>query len=158
MMPSIEISADLYVALKTLMHPEDRTPSDVIWRLVEKHQVIRTEPTSRERGFWQIKPSEGLHSANITIPNGLKLRGQYKRSDFVYAEIRDAKVWVGTESYDSPSAAAGGVARSLGASGAATSINGWKFWEFESPNGSDRWRPLDSLRAAWETHRRDRRY
>ena len=49
MMPSIEISADLYVALKTLMHPEDRTPSDVIWRLVEKQQVIRTEPTSRER-------------------------------------------------------------------------------------------------------------
>jgi hypothetical protein len=157
MSPSIEISSDLYVALRTLMHPEDRTPSDVIWRLVEEHHVTRSEPTSSEKGYWQINPSEGLHSANVTIPNGLRLRGQYKRNDFVYGEIRDAKVWIGAESHSSPSAAAGSVARSFGATGAASSINGWKFWEFESPKGSGRWRSLDSLRGAWETNRRDRR-
>ncbi len=156
MSPTIEISPDLYVALRTLMEPGDRTPSDVIWRLVEGQHVTRTERPSRIAG-WVVKPTEGLSSGGATIPNELRLRGRYKSSDYTYADIRDGKLWVGGEAFASPSAAATAVSRACGATGPAPKVNGWKFWEFETPRGSDRWRRLDSLRGPGHVRRRHRK-
>ncbi len=151
MSPRIQVSSDLYVALRTLMQPGDRTPSDVIWRLVQDRHVKRTEPPA---GTWVVDSSEGLDTGGVTIPNGLRLRGRYKNRDYTYGEIREGKLWIGGDAFGSPSAGARTVARICGARGTATSVNGWKFWEFEFPKGSNRWRRLDSLRQPWDVRRR----
>lgn len=151
MSPQIRLSSDLYVALRTLMEPEDRTASDVIWKLVQDRHVKRTEPSGRA---WVVEPGEGLDAGGVTIPNGLRLRGRYKNREYTYSEIREGKLWIGRDAFGSPSAAARAVARAARAPGTARSINGWKFWEFEFPHGSNRWRRLDSLRQPWEVRRR----
>ncbi len=150
MSPKIEVSTDLYVALRTLMEPGDRTPSDVIWRLVQDRHAQRTDPPTLG---WVIEPSEGLSAGGTVIPNGVRLRMRFRGSEYTYAEVRDGKIWIGRKAFDSPSAAAGAVAQSRGAKGTAASLNGWLYWEFETPRGSDRWRPLDSLRAPWQLRR-----
>ncbi|SRR6266705_715352 len=158
MPPHIEVSTDLYVALQGLMMPEDRTLADVIWRLAQEHQVRRTDRPARETG-WSVYPSEGLHTGGATIPNGLRLRGRHGRGDFVYAEVKEGKIVVNGRVCESPSRAAVHAARALGST--AYSLNGWRWWEFEYPRGSDNWRPLHSLRQPWQIERRQswaRRY
>lgn len=44
------------------------------------------------------------------------------------------RIWVGDKDYSAPSAAAVGAAMDLGAKGGA--LNGWYWWEFETPAGS----------------------
>lgn len=158
MSPQIEVSTDLYVALHGLMMPDDRTLADVIWRLAQEHQVRRTDRPARETG-WSIYRTEGLHSGGTTIPDGLRLRGRHGGSDFVYAEVTDGRIVVNGEMFESPSRAALHAARALGS--AAHSLNGWRWWEFEYPRGSDSWRALHTLRHPWQIERRrswSRRY
>jgi hypothetical protein len=154
MCPQIEISPDLYVALRTLMEPDDRTPSDVIWRLVQDQQVRRTDPPARETG-WRIDPSEGVPSGGAVIPNGIRLRGRHGTRKVIYADVKRGKILVDGEAFESPSKAAIYARRLLGSP--AQSINGWMWWDFESPKGSENWRPLDTLRQPWQVkHRRSR--
>jgi hypothetical protein len=154
MSPKIEISSDLYVSLRTLMQPGDKTPSDVIWRLAEDHHAKRSDPPTTG---WIIGRDEGLSSGGTVIPNGLRLRMKYKRGEYTYADVRDGAVWIGRRAFDSPSAAAVAVALANGAKGAAASLNGWIHWEFEMPRDSGRWRKLDTLRAAGQVAKRRRR-
>jgi hypothetical protein len=149
--PKIEVSSDLYVTLRGLMEPGDRTPSDVIWKLVQDHHAKRTDPPTIG---WSIEPSEGLSSGGIVIPDGLRLRMRYKTNDYTYADLRDGKLWIGKKTFSSPSAAATFVAQSGGAKGRAANMNGWLRWEFETPKGSGNWRVLDSLRGPWEVTKR----
>lgn len=149
--PQIEVSTDLYVALKKLMDRDDRTPSDVIWRLVEEHRQPRTDLPARATG-WRIDPSEGLHSGGATIPNGLRLRGSYGRNGVVYAEVKRGYIELDEKTFESPSSAAIHAAQLLGAGSHA--INGWRWWEFESPKGSGVWHSLNSLRHPWDVQRR----
>jgi len=151
--PKIGISADLHVVLQGLKEPDDRTIEDVIWKLLADRQITRPDNPARLTGY-VLSAGEGVHTGNGTIPNGLRLRGRYKAVEHTYAEVRDGRIWIGSESFSSPSAAAGAVARNSGAGWRAASINGWSFWEFEFPKGSSRWRRLNSLRWPWEIQRR----
>jgi len=140
------------------MAPEDRTPSDVIWRLVQEHHVRRTDRPAGETG-WSIRPTEGLSSGGATIPNGLRLRGRYGRADFIHADVKDGRIVVDGIAFESPSKAAVHAARKLGST--AYSLNGWRWWQFETPGDPGNWRPLDALRQPWQIERREgwaRRY
>lgn len=133
------------------MGPEDRTPSDVIWRLVEGQRVPRTDPPAHLTG-WSTAASEGLRSGGTTVPNGLKLRGRHGRNGVVLAEVRGGRIVVGDTEFESPSAAATAAARELGSQSSA--VNGWLWWQFESPVGSNEWHLLDDLRHSWDVQRR----
>ena len=152
--PKIEVSSDLYVTLRTLMEPGDKTPSDVIWRLTQDRHARRTDPPTEG---WIIAPSEGLSTGGTVIPNGLRLRMRFRGTDYTHAEVREGKIWVGKKAYDSPSAAANALAEAHGTKGRRrASLNGWRHWEFEIPKGSGRWRKLESLRSPWHIRRRRR--
>lgn len=156
-MPSIKVSQDLYMALDRLRDPQDKRITDLIWRLVEDRGVKRTEPTSVEQGWWYTGDvAEGLTASDMTIPNEAALRGRY-RGKYVLARVRNGRIVIDGESYESPSSAARAVLATHRVAGAAANVNGWRFWEMEYPAGSGNWRRLDSFRKPWQVKRRRRR-
>lgn len=150
-MPSIEISSELYVRLQQMMERPDRTPSDVIWRLVQEHDVPRAERPTSETG-WSIKPTEGLSTGGTVIPNGLRLRGRYGRTGVANAEVREGVIKYNGGTFESPSSAAIAASQDLGAK--TTSVNGWRWWEYEMPGRPGDWRRLDTLRHEWQVRQR----
>lgn len=144
MNPQIEISTDLYIALIQLRQRGEYTQADVIWRLVEEHGISRSDPPT---SYWTVRRPEGLSFRGGVLPNGLRLRMKYKWSPFCYAEIRDGQIWIGESSYDSPSSAASAMAGQSGAPRSSPHINGWRYWEYESPKESGKWHSLQTLRS-----------
>jgi hypothetical protein len=143
MSPQVQISTNLLVVLRRLMKAGDHTTEDVVWRLVEQQGIPRCEP---RRQYWVLNPNEGLDSRGGFLPNGLRLRMRYKRGAFFYAEVREGKIWMDGEAFDSPSAAASVVARQSGANRYNPHLDGWKYWDYEFPVGSETWYSVDTLR------------
>jgi hypothetical protein len=78
----------------------------------------------------------------VTLPHGTELRMTYNGR--LHAGQIDNGDWhVEGERYNSPSAAAGGVARTK--KGGKTSLDGWIYWEVKRPGDRD-WVPIKSLR------------
>ena len=78
----------------------------------------------------------------VMLPNGTKLRMSYNGQAH-NGEIVQGAWHIGGAIYRTPSAAAGGVARSK--KGAQVSLDGWEYWEIKKPD-SDRWVQIDKLR------------
>ena len=145
MSPQIQVSVDLHVALLRLMKRGEHTTEDVIWRLVEQEGIPRPGPRP---DYWTISAAEGMNSRGGFLPNGLRLRMRYKRGPFFYADVRDGSIWIGDQSYGSPSAAAAVVARESGARRWYPRLDGWKYWEYEFPAGSGAWHSVNTLRLS----------
>lgn len=149
MMPTVELSAELYRTLQTCAVPfEDRSPEDVIWRLIREREGM----PRREAEPSASPPESGnLMAAGVLIPNGLALRFNYK-GRVVLAAVRDGRIWIGDRAFSSPSSAAVAAADSLGSPG--KSLNGWIQWEYQDHG---KWRRLADLRKAGQTRRRSSR-
>lgn len=147
-MPTIELSAELYRALQSLAVPfEDKSPEDAIWRLIRERQM---PDTSASPARLAPLPGPGLMSAGVLIPEGLKLRFNYK-GRLLPAEVRDSRIWIGDRAFSSPSSSAVAAAATLGSP--SRSLNGWWYWEYEDKGT---WRRLAQLRKAGQTRRRKR--
>jgi hypothetical protein len=147
MVPTIEVSTELYRALQSVgVVFEDKSPEDVIWRLIKDRQAREIKPLAAS----QVLAVGGLMAKGVLIPNGLKLRFKYK-GHVVPAEVRDGRILVGDVAFGSPSSAAEAAAAALGWS--RRSLNGWWYMEYEDKGT---WKRLDSLRKTRETRRRKR--
>ena len=78
----------------------------------------------------------------VKLPHRTKLRMAYNGRTHA-GEVLDGAWHVGGAIYRTPSAAAGGVARSK--AGKQVSLDGWEYWEAQQP-GSDQWERLAELR------------
>src|ERR1700761_6135600 len=122
MMPTIEVSGELYRALQGAGAMfEDKSPEDVIWRLIRERQ---TRDAAQSSGTSTTAPvaassaesaqeSRGLMSAGVLIPGGLNLRFNYK-GRLLPGVVRDGRIWIGDRSFTSPSSAGAAAAATLG--------------------------------------------
>lgn len=135
----IEIDVEVYRFLESRRTSFAQTHNDILRGLADLKPIAPASPNSsdnsaNEQGSWSWK--------GVTLPNGTKLRMSYNGQTHA-GEIVQGAWHVGGAIYRTPSAAAGGVARSK--KGAPVSLDGWGYWEVKKPDG-DRWIKIDELR------------
>ena len=135
---SIEIDFDVHKRIETERRSFSETPNDVLRRLLGFPPKVRTSGKDQvvlaNSGSWTGK--------RVRLPAGTQLRMEYNGQQHV-GEILDGLWSVEGERYNSPSAAAGGVARTR--AGTKPSLDGWIYWEVKRP-GDDDWIPIKALR------------
>ena len=140
-MRSIEIDFDVHKRIEMERRSYAETPNTVLRRLLGLNQskeqadghVDEKHPSMN--GSWNGK--------GVTLPTGTQVRMEYcGRRHF--GVIEKASWVVDGKKYKSPSAAAGGSARSK--KNTQTYLNGWKYWWVKRPS-DERWLPLRSLRS-----------
>lgn len=130
---TIEIDIDIHRRIENERKSFNETPNDVLRRLLSIGKK-ETPPTSGGGRPWSGK--------GVTLPHGTELRMEYNGK--VHAgRIDDGRWSVEGKFFSSPSAAAGGVARTK--SGGSPSLDGWGYWYVKLP-GSDQWKHIGLLR------------
>ncbi|NUJ78935.1 hypothetical protein HUN39_02595 [Methylocystis sp. FS] len=134
----IEIDVDVYRFLESRRTSFTQSHNDIL-RAVAGLKSTASAPQNStgngsDHGGWSWK--------GVTLPNGTKLRMSYNGQTHS-GEIVQGAWHVGGAIYRTPSAAAGGVARSK--KGTPVSLDGWGYWEIKKPD-SDRWIPIEKLR------------
>jgi len=134
----IEIDVDVYRFLESRRTSFTQSHNDILRAIAELKPITSSPPNAasngNDHGGWSWK--------GVTLPNGTKLRMSYNGQTHSGEVVQGA--WhVGGAIYRTPSAAAGGVARSK--KGARVSLDGWGYWEIKKPD-SDRWIPIEKLR------------
>jgi hypothetical protein len=134
----IEVDVEVFRFLEGRRASFSQTHNDILRELAGLKPVSSLAPNATnaapDQGDWSWK--------GVTLPNGTKLRMSYNGQTHV-GEITQGAWHVGGAIYRTPSAAAGGVARSR--KGARVSLDGWGYWEVKKPD-SDRWVQIDKLR------------
>ena len=140
-MRSIEIDFDVHKRIEMERQSYAETPNTVLRRLLglneskEQSNGHTDEDHSPMRGSWNGK--------GVTLPAGTQLQMEYCGQRYL-GVIEKASWVVDGERYKSPSAAAGGSARTK--RGTRTYLDGWKYWWIKRPSDED-WLPLKSLRS-----------
>lgn len=133
---SIEIDFDVHKFIETNRNSFDETPNHVLKRVLKIQSKKNNEfavPSTLKKA-WSSK--------GVSLPHGTQLKMEYGGSQYT-GSIENGEWLVEGEKYNSPSAAAIGVARTR--QGKKTSLNGWLYWNVQFPN-SDRWQPLASIK------------
>jgi hypothetical protein len=152
MFRSTDMNLDQYMMLLQLIQPGELCAHDVIQRF------ITTGPSAPRSTSWSCVTcsGSGVQSCNIYWPNGLRLRGFYKRLGPIEACIVDCTVKIGDRSFSSLNRAKEFAVRAL-TDGRGSSIHVLSFWQVEFPSGSGIWRKLGSFRHPWQVDGRGRR-
>lgn len=132
----IEIDVDVYRFLESRRTSFTQSHNDILRAVAGLKSTAPASPNSNgnDHGGWSWK--------GVALPNGTKLRMSYNGQTHSGEVVQGA--WhVGGAIYRTPSAAAGGVARSK--KGTPVSLDGWGYWEIKKPD-SDRWIPIEKLR------------
>ena len=92
-----------------------------------------------------LKPPTGKpwRGKGVALASGTLLRMDYNGVEYT-GEISNAAWQVEGRTFHSPSAAAGGIAKTKSAKSVA--LNGWNYWMVKRPGDSD-WRALKDLKA-----------
>jgi len=133
----IEVDVEVFRFIESKRTSFSQTHNDILRALASLNPATSSSTNgagSNDHGGWSWK--------GVTLPNGTKLRMSYNGQTHG-GEIVQGAWHVGGAIYRTPSAAAGGVARSK--KGAPVSLDGWGYWEIKKPD-SDRWVPIDRLR------------
>jgi hypothetical protein len=136
----VEIDVDVFRFLESRRTAFTQTHNDILREVAGLPPAKTTatigaaKATADQNGGWLWK--------GVQLPNGTRLRMSYNGQTHA-GEIMQGAWHVGGAIYRTPSAAAGGVARSR--RGAPVSLDGWEYWEIQKP-GSDRWVRIDELR------------
>jgi len=136
-MRSIEIDIDVFRFLEGKRTSFGQSHNDIlrdIAKLPKSAAHASHVATNDDGNAWSWK--------GVTLPHGTKLRMSYNGRTHA-GEILNGAWHVGGAIYRTPSAAAGGVARSK--QGRPVSLDGWEYWEIQLP-GSNRWKRIDDLR------------
>jgi hypothetical protein len=149
-MRSVVIPDSLYKRLQKHARPFEDQPADVIDRALDALEttegggsrgIFVEEVHARDRKLKALTEEEReihLVSHAGPIPDGTRLRAQYKGKEYLADVVPGAVIWEG-QRYKSVSEAAIAVIRSAGTP--RTTENGWRFWRyFDEVSGE--WRPL----------------
>lgn len=134
---SIDIDIDVHKCIEAGREGFHEAPNDVLRRLLGLPRQVRTNgevpavPTGRA---WSGK--------GVMLPHGTAVRMEYNGKGHA-GRIDNGEWLVEGARYNSPSAAAGGVARTR--AGTSPSLDGWIYWEAKRP-GDTKWISLQALR------------
>ena len=137
----IDVSLDDYKALTQLLRDEADSYSDVIHRLIRDYglpqpPVLGVTPQQENFSDADQPVKYGLWVKNLHLPNGTKLRANYKGQTY-YAIIKLDKWHDGNDRrFNSPSEAASAIT--------GNNVNGWRFWFAQRPSDLG-WTRLDIL-------------
>lgn len=132
---TIEIDFEVHKRIEAERQSFAETPNAVLHRLLEIDGQTLSAPTSPGTG----RPWAGK---GVTLPHGTELRMDYNGR--VHTGVIQNGAWmVEGGQYRSPSAAAGGVARTK--DGKRTSLDGWMYWQAKRP-GDAEWTGIRELR------------
>jgi len=134
----IEIDVDVYRFLESRRTSFAQTHNDILRSVADLPPI----KAGASNGANAANATGGWSWKGVELPNGTKLRMSYNGQTHT-GEIAQGAWHVGGAIYRTPSAAAGGVARTK--KGAPVSLDGWEYWEIQKPDG-DRWIRIDSLR------------
>ncbi len=133
---TIEIDFDVHKRIELERQSFAESPNAVLRRLLNIGGTSSPVSTVTLGRPWAGK--------GVTLPDGTELRMEYNGR--VHAGIIQDGVWmVEGGQYKSPSAAAGGVARTK--DGKKTNLDGWTYWQVKRPEDVN-WIGIDELRAA----------
>ena len=134
---TIEIDFDVHKRIELERTSFIETPNAVLRRLLD---IDGAQPAPQltipaGRRAWASK--------GVTLPHGTELRMEYNGRVYTGA-VENGSWLVEGGHYKSPSAAAGGVARTKG--GHRTSLDGWIYWQVKRPGDND-WIGISQLRS-----------
>ena len=132
---TIEIDFDVHKKIEAERSSFADTPNSVLRRMLQIDRPSDSQPTSQLGGrSWAGK--------GVDLPHGTELKMEYNGR--VYAgHIADGRWVVENKIFNSPSAAAGGVA--LTKDGQLTKLDGWIYWQVKRPRDSS-WLRIEELR------------
>ena len=132
---TIEIDFEIHKKIEMERQGFSESPNNVLRRLLGIHRPAAT-PESR--------PADGRpwSGKGVTLPHGSEIRMEYNGTGHA-GQIEDGEWAVEGKSFNSPSAAAGGVARTR--AGSSPSLDGWVYWQVKRP-GDHGWIPINALR------------
>lgn len=135
---TIEIDFDIHKVIETERRSFAEAPNTVLRRLLKLEPAALADPAQKgapdNRGAWIGK--------GVKLPAGTELRMEYRGTEH-RGVIRDSAWFIDGREFKSPSAAAGGVARTK--EGSKPSLDGWKYWQIRRP-GDAGWITLATLR------------
>lgn len=132
---SIDIDLEVYKLIESERHDFTESHNDILRRRLRLQAPAGpASPAPASSRSWTGK--------GVTLPHGTELRMSYNGIEFM-GRIEDGSWLCDGERYSSPSAAAGGIARTK--DGGRPSIDGWNYWKARLP-GSQRWEPISLLR------------
>jgi Restriction Enzyme Adenine Methylase Associated len=133
---TIEIDLDVHKLIEAERETFAEPPNNVLRRLlkIDTGASAPRQVPHETAGAWTGK--------RVTLPAGTLVRMEY-RGQTHRGEIRDSSWLVDGRRFESPSAAAGGVARTK--HGRRPSLDGWKYWHAQRP-GESGWTSIDALR------------
>ena len=139
-MRTIEIDFDIHKLIEAERRSFGEVPNTVLRRLLglpapNENSLAAASSEERSNGI-------GWTGKGVKLPAGTQLRMEYRGQEH-QGLIEDASWIVEGKRYRSPSAAAGGCARTK--SGKPPSLDGWKYWFVKRP-GDEEWTALSALR------------
>ena len=137
-MRTIEIDFDIHKLIETERRSFAEAPYMVLRRLLKLGEV-KDAPSNRDHIY---ADSGAWNGKGVSLLSGTKLRMSYRGSQY-FGTIQKSAWVVEGRKFNSPSAAAGGVARTK--DGKSPSLDGWRYWYVKRP-GDPGWIPLDTLR------------
>lgn len=140
----IEVEQDIFERLQALAKPFVDTPSSVIRRLLEANNATENQQDIARVGAPSQAPNKQgyVTSRGVRLPLG-RLQASYRRrgstsTQRFEAEVTPKGIEFDGEVFDDPSPAGIRAKELAGAKGAATSTNGWEFWQY-----------FDEVRQEW---------
>jgi hypothetical protein len=130
---TIEIDFDVHKRIELERANFAESPNEVLRRILGISQNSEVKSIDKPRKSWA--------SDGTVLPHGTELRMIYNGIEY-YGVIDDGMWLVDGEEYNSPSGAAGAVARTK--RGKPTPLNGWKYWFVKKP-GTNNWIALWDL-------------
>lgn len=130
---TIEIDFDVHKLIELERTSFTETPNAVLRRLLK---IDDSQPAPELTGG---RPWAGK---GVTLPHGTDLRMEYNGQVYT-GRIENGRWLVEDKEFNSPSAAAGGVA--LTKEGRHTSLDGWIYWQVKRP-GDRGWTAIRALR------------
>ena len=137
-MRMIEIDFDIHKLIEAERRSFAEAPYMVLRRLLKLGDA---KDASKTR-LHSHADSDAWTGKGVKLPAGTKLRMEYRGREH-FGVIQDSSWVVEGMKFKSPSAAAGGVARTK--DGKSPSLDGWKYWQVKRP-GDPGWIALDTLR------------
>jgi hypothetical protein len=131
---TVEIDIDVHRRIENERKSFAESPNDVLRRLIGIEQMSEPSKSASYGRPWSGK--------GVTLPHGTELRMEYNGTVHT-GKIEDGKWSVEGKLFGSPSAAAGGVAKTK--SGGSPSLDGWGYW-YVKPPGNHIWVHIGELR------------
>jgi hypothetical protein len=136
---TIEIDLDVHRQIEGARVNFSQTPNEILRELLGLAKATKPNGGAKHHRDVGNRPWSGK---GVTLPHGTELRMEYN-GRVHEGVIEDGKWRVEGALYESPSAAAGSVARTK--SGKTTSLDGWIYWQAKRPGEPD-WVGIASMR------------